>query len=377
MTSTLNYIREHLNELMRHGQSTSSHVEDKAPLRKWKDTVRTDDDIKMVRRYVRLGTRIGIPPTMSVRTGRGRNGVPVFEYVNNPDFMTFARDASKFTTPGQTNAYNIRGRRMFTSLDDGTYWKTSNSRGAIVPVPADPRLAKVKAFLRRHLGREPSDKQIDTFIYFYFGSDRFEDPYSNGYGGHLFYGIQDGHYYDSGRHFYRDTRNNDNFYPLIRRIQRRINRVGMNGRIEYHFEEGNGNNSNSNSNSNSNTSVREARIRAQNVRRQREQVGYARNKNSMNANKKTNNTSNRIKWEQHEVKNLPEDPVSLHNFSNGEKAVKIKRQYYTPQSFRSQATMSMTSAYNKNGNTVLFKNPVSRNNVRRADVEFVILKKKV
>ena len=100
----------------------------------------------------------------------------------------------------------------------------------------------------------------------------------------------------------------------------------------------------------------------------------------MNANKAKNKSSNsRITWEEHTVNNLPTDPITLNTFSNGQKAVKIHptaNHYVSPQTFRSMARTSMTDAFNKNGNAVLFKSPMTRQNVRRSNIKFVVLKNK-
>ena len=100
----------------------------------------------------------------------------------------------------------------------------------------------------------------------------------------------------------------------------------------------------------------------------------------MNANKAKNKSSNsRITWEEHTVNNLPSDPITLNTFSNGQKAVKIHptaNHYVSPQTFRSMARTSMTDAFNKNGNAVLFENPMTRQKVRRSNIKFVILKNK-
>jgi hypothetical protein len=124
----------------------------------------------------------------------------------------------------------------------------------------------------------------------------------------------------------------------------------------------NSNTSNSNRNNSNNTSAQ-----------------YARNKSRVNANKAKNKSyKNSITWEEHTVNNLPEDLISFEPFSNGQKAIKIDKynRYYSPQTFRTQARMSMTDAFNKHGNAVLFKHPMTRQNVRRSNIKFVILKNK-
>jgi hypothetical protein len=86
---------------------------------------------------------------------------------------------------------------------------------------------------------------------------------------------------------------------------------------------------------------------------------------------------------------MPRDRISFENFSNGQKAVKYTwregggnfSQYIEPNTFRTQARMSMTDAYNKPyyGSFSMFKNPFTRNgrDVKRSNINFVILKKRV
>jgi hypothetical protein len=128
-------------------------------------------------------------------------------------------------------------------------------------------------------------------------------------------------------------------------------------------------NSNSNSNSNSNN-------------RHRNAVAYTRNKPAVkrNQNRNKTNTAKRIQWKENAVNNMPEDFIAGHNFSNGQKAVKYTygrvSQYLLPQSFRNQARMSMTDAYNKAGSFTMFENPFTRANLKRSNISFVILKNK-
>jgi hypothetical protein len=106
---------------------------------------------------------------------------------------------------------------------------------------------------------------------------------------------------------------------------------------------------------------------------------YVQNKSRVKTNKiKNKSYKNSIEWEEHTVNNLPEDLISFEPFSNGQKAIKIDKynRYYSPQTFRQQARMSMTDAFNKNGNAVLFKHPMTRQNVRRSNIKFVVLKNK-
>jgi len=103
---------------------------------------------------------------------------------------------------------------------------------------------------------------------------------------------------------------------------------------------------------------------------------YIKNENQMKKNTNENNKSRKIQWKKISVKNLPTDVISTNNFKSGEKAVKVKKLYLTPNSFRKLARMSMTKAINSNGNMVLFKNPITRENVKKGDLEFVVLKTK-
>ena len=158
--------------------------------------------------------------------------------------------------------------------------------------------------------------------------------------GTLFHGLQNSHYNLNGRHWRRDLDGN-NFYglrPAPRRNQRRIiGRRGPRGAYRYGY----GSDSNSNNN----------------------RVKY----------------KNSIKWEEQTVNNLPTDPITLNAFSNGQKAVKIHptaNHYMSPQTFRRMALMSMADAFNTHGNTVLFQNPLTRQNVRRSNIKFVVLKNK-
>ena len=102
---------------------------------------------------------------------------------------------------------------------------------------------------------------------------------------------------------------------------------------------------------------------------------YIQNIKQIKKNANQNNTSNKIPWKNMKVKNFPRDPISTNNIESGEKVVKINKLYLTPNSFRKLARMSMTSALNANGNMVLFKNPMTRGNVKKGDLEFVIIKR--
>jgi len=103
---------------------------------------------------------------------------------------------------------------------------------------------------------------------------------------------------------------------------------------------------------------------------------YIKNEKRMKKNANENKKTNKINWKNVNVKNLPTDPISANNFRSGEKAVRINKLYLAPNSFRKMARMSMTSAINANGNMTLFINPLTRNKVKKNDLEFVVLKTK-
>ena len=104
---------------------------------------------------------------------------------------------------------------------------------------------------------------------------------------------------------------------------------------------------------------------------------YIKNEKQMKKNANENTKTKKITWKNMKVKNFPRDPISTNNIESGEKVVKINKLYLTPNSFRKLARMSMTSALNANGNMVLFKNPMTRGNVKKGDLEFVIIKRTV
>ena len=276
-------------------------------------------------------------------------------------FKRFAIDIGKFIRGRPWAQYGISGQ-PFGSLDDGTYW-TDPERGPI----RDRRVAKVKRVLQSHLRREPTDKDVDTFVYMYFGSDAAAIVGMNA-------GLQNSDYDQNGRHWRRsiDPDNWDTPNPVRRRNQRRIDRIRRDGRYRHHYHWYGSNSNMSNLNSNSNN--RFVNERVYNVSAQ-----YMQNKSRVNANKAKNKSyKNSIKWEEHTVNNMPEDLISFETFSNGQKAIKIDKynRYYSPQTFRAQARMSMADAFNKHGNAVLFKHPMTRQNVRRSNIKFVVLKNK-
>jgi len=290
----------------------------------------------------------------------------------NTNMALFAADFENFGMRPSAN-YDLSGR-PFSSMDDGTYAvgaprTPTNPNGLL---PADPRVAKVKTFLRRYLTREPTDKDIDWFVYTYFGSDAYDSEYTRGLGD-MYYGMQDSYYNARGRKKQRNAGNFNN-NPPIRRNQRRIHSgIGYN-RNTYLYHGGdrvNGLALNPYSNSNSNSSNSNFRHPTA--------VAYTRNKPQRRLNQQRNK-SKRIQWKENAVNNMPEDHIAGHNFSNGQKAVKYTygrvSQYLLPQSFRNQARMSMTDAYNKAGSFTMFKNPFTRANLKRSNISFVILKNK-
>lgn len=87
----------------------------------------------------------------------------------------------------------------------------------------------------------------------------------------------------------------------------------------------------------------------------------------------------RIKWEDKEVNNMPNNNITLNQFKNGQKAVKIdKFRYVTPNTVQQLAGgVPIRSLFmEKNKRKVLFQNPFTRQPVRRDDLKFITLKKK-
>jgi len=104
-------------------------------------------------------------------------------------------------------------------------------------------------------------------------------------------------------------------------------------------------------------------------------IEYSKNNKLKKSNENKNNKNKTIEWKNVSLKNMPQDPISHDNFKPGQKAVRINKMYLAPKSFRSLARTSMKNANNFNGNKVLFKNPMTRQNVRKNDIEFVMLQK--
>ena len=102
---------------------------------------------------------------------------------------------------------------------------------------------------------------------------------------------------------------------------------------------------------------------------------YIKNEKQMKKNADENKKTKKITWKKMSMRNLPSDPIKYENFKSGDKAVKINKLYLSPESFRQLARMSMTKALNANGNQVLFKNPFTRGQVKKADLKFVVLER--
>ena len=100
---------------------------------------------------------------------------------------------------------------------------------------------------------------------------------------------------------------------------------------------------------------------------------YIKNEKQMKTNANENTKTKKITWKKMRVNNLPSDPIKYENFKSGDKAVKINKLYLHPESFRQLARMSMTKALNANGNQVLFKNPLTRGQVKKSNIEFVVI----
>jgi hypothetical protein len=76
---------------------------------------------------------------------------------------------------------------------------------------------------------------------------------------------------------------------------------------------------------------------------------------------------------------MPNNNITLNQFKNGQKAVKIdKFRYVTPNTVQRLAGgIPIRSLFmEKNKRRVLFQNPFTREPVRRDDLKFVTLKKK-
>ena len=318
----------------------------------------TRDSIQSTYKVFRLAHKLGIPTNNMAR---------------------FAADFDRFRMRPSAN-YDLRGRRPFSSLDDGTYW-----RGApVTPTNpngyrrADPRVAKVKRFLRIHLTREPTDKDVDLVVYTYFGSDMFPDSdYVNSIGD-LDNGMQDSYYNARGRKKRRNATNNfDNEGP-IRRNQRRLRSGRGYNRSTYRYHGGDWTNSNSYSNSNSNSN---SNSESNSNSRHSNSGEYKANTTRVKKNQNKNEKNKRIQWSRITLNNAPRNEITFDDFANGNKAVKLSwklngkthSQYVSPQTFRDMARMSMTNAFNKARNFTLFKNPFTRGTVKRSNIDFVIL----
>ena len=295
----------------------------------------------------------------------------------NTHIARFAVDFDKFRTRRDAPYYNISGR-PFSSATTSYFSLVRDMR----------RVAKVKTFLMRHLTREPTDKDVDLVVYTYFGSDAFADIFTD-----LHNGLQDSYYNARGRRIHTGLRVQG--LGAQRRRQSRIRSYrNMYNNSTYRYHE---NISNTNTNNNNNSSLfRQGGISLYNNglgsnsnNNRPTDVEYLQNKPAVKRNQNRNKNAKKIQWKENTVNNMPDDFISGHNFSNGQKAVKytwregegIFTQYIEPNTFRTQARMSMTDAYNKPyyGSFSMFKNPFTRNgrDVKRSNINFVILKKRV
>jgi hypothetical protein len=317
-----------------------------------------------IHKYFRLAYKLGF---RAIRTHMAR----------------FAVDFDKFRTRRDARYYNISGTPF-----------SINST-----IVDDPKVAKVKTFLRRHLTREPTDKDVDLVVYTYFGSDAF----SHFFTGDLSNGLQDSYYNARGRRIYPNPTLNPQ-----RRNQSRIRSYrNMYNNSTYRYHDLNSYNSTNNTNNNNSSLFRQGGIshynnglgsnsnnnglgsNSNNSNNRPTDVEYLQNKPAVKRNQNRNKNAKKIQWKENTVNNMPEDFMSGHNFSNGQKAVKytwregegIFTRYIEPNTFRTQARMSMTDAYNKPyyGSFSMFKNPFTRNgrDVKRSNINFVILKKRV
>lgn len=85
---------------------------------------------------------------------------------------------------------------------------------------------------------------------------------------------------------------------------------------------------------------------------------------------------NLITWTPHYVNNLPIDALTRTVINNGNKAIKINKSIYSRQSFRNLARTPITNVMSYHGNSILFKDPLTRKTVRRSQVEPVTIRKK-
>ena len=308
----------------------------------------------MLERYLRLAVKLRIPreerAAFAADFDKFRRRVSA-----NYDISTDPNRPLRSEERNWRSRHGRGGYDVFSSLHDGTLL----FRDGTAIYARDRRLAKVKNFLRRYLRREPTDKEVDWTIYLYFGSDAMSSNQS--FAGYLFaQGMQDSFYNRQGKQWTRGIVLGTPM-PRIQRSQLRIRTHNPDtGAVTYH-EPGANNQTNN---------------------RHRNAVAYTRNKPAVkrNQNRNKTNTAKRIQWKENAVNNMPEDHIAGHNFSNGQKAVKYTygrvSQYLLPQSFRNQARMSMTDAYNKAGSFTVFQNPFTRANVKRSNISFVILKNK-
>ena len=361
-------------------------------------------------KIMRLAARLGIPigPRRLDQTNIG-SITQIYYRVYDP----FTTRFTKFVNDVMSDDLKvIMEAPFFNSLFDGTVYRNSYMREWM----RDSRLSHVKRFLMKHstdptalIRAQPSDKQVDTFIYMFLGSELFQiqnldpdDPqmiYDYLYSDYLFWGLQDLFYDQNGRHVFRDRvhENPDGKFftyhvdsAIVSDSNLNRDQLPIQG-LYYNLSESPGpiwggpgtfyqnipwelripgermwgirEDANSNSNMNSNGYGAAASYDGS-------------NQANRNAERDNSNNSNRIIWEERKVQNLPSDNISGDNFQDGSRAINLGHdKYLTPATFRTFARSSMIDVYNLHGNSVLFTNPFTRQDVRRSDIRFVTLRK--
>jgi len=85
-----------------------------------------------------------------------------------------------------------------------------------------------------------------------------------------------------------------------------------------------------------------------------------------------------IIWEPYYVNNLPIDALTRNEINNGNKAIRVNKSIYSRESFRNLARTPIMNALTYHGNTILFVDPLTKQTIRRSQVQPVkILKKKI
>ena len=85
----------------------------------------------------------------------------------------------------------------------------------------------------------------------------------------------------------------------------------------------------------------------------------------------------RFTWNPHHVNNLPTDAVTLNIINDGDKAIKINKSIYSLQSFRNLARVSIFNVATYHGNSILFTDPLTMRPVRKSQIQFVTIHKKI